>query len=171
MNFYRATILTLFVAVIYTPTARAGESVMVAAQETEASVAPRAAHLRLISLPELEFGLRATIKCADIAESLTLSIADTFVTLDEQAIDDQRSAEATLTVPASQIALAANSRFCLKDNVASEGELLVPGLATVHASLRCRNEEGVTVLFASAPLQVRLLCNRPSTGQQDLSTD
>jgi len=169
MKLNRTTILALFVAAHCISTACAGDSVVVAAQETEAAVAPRAAHLRLINLPQLEFGLRAAIKCTGTAESLTLSVADTVTTLNEEAINGERSAEVLLTVPASQLALAASRKFCLKDDAASTNELLVPGLATAHASLRCRNKDSVTVHFASAPLQVKLLCIRPLTEDQDSS--
>ena len=171
MNINRTPILALFVAAAYIPTAFAGESVVVAAKETEVVVEPRAADLQLIELPALDFGLRAAIKCTGTAESLTLSVADTHTTLGQDAIADQRSADVLLTVPAPQLALAASSGFCLKDDLASTDELLVPGLATAHASLRCRNEDGVTVHFASAPLQVRLRCSRPSSEDQDSSSD
>lgn len=171
MNLIRTSILALFLCSSYFQTAIAGESVMIAAKETEATVAPRAARLKLVNLPALEFGLRATIKCAGEAESLTLSIADTHKTLGTDAITDRRSAEMALSVPARQIALAASSTFCLKGDPAGTDELLVPGFATAHASLRCRNEDGVTVHFASAPLQVRLSCQRPSTETQDSSPD
>ena len=167
MNLIRASILALFLASSYIPTAIAGESVMIAAKETEATVTPRAARLKLVNLPALEFGLRATFKCAGKAESLTLSIADTYKTLDADAILDQRSAEMALAVPARQLALAASSTFCLQGDPASMDELLVPGFATAHASLRCRNEGEVTVHFASAPLQVRLSCQRPATETRD----
>jgi len=171
MNINRLSILALFVATGYIPLAFAGESVVVAAKEAEVVVAPRAANLKLIELPALDFGLRATIMCTGTAESLTLSIADTYTTLGQDVIADQRSADVLLTVPVPQLALAASSGFCLKDDLASTDELLVPGLATAHASLRCRNEDGVTVHFASAPLQVRLRCSRPSTEVQDSSSD
>jgi hypothetical protein len=171
MNINRASILTLFVAAAYIPTAVAGESVVIAAKEAEIVVAPRAANLRLIELPALDFDLRAAIRCTGTAESLTLSVADTFTTLGRDAITDQRSANVILTVPAPQLALAASSGFCLKDDLESADELLVPGLATAHASLRCSNENGATVHFASASLQVRLRCDRPSTEDQDSSSD
>jgi hypothetical protein len=171
MNINRASILALFVATGYIPIAFAGESVVVAAKETEVVVEPHAADLRSIDLPALDFGLRAAIECTGTAESLTLSVADTYTTLVQDAIADQRSADILLTVPARQLALAASSNFCLKDDLASTDELLVPGLATAHASLRCRNEDSVTVHFASAPLQVRLRCGRPSTEDQDPPSD
>lgn len=171
MNINRISILALFVATGYISTAFAGESVVVAAKEAEVVVTPQAANLKLIELPALDFGLRATIKCTGTAESLTLSIADTYTTLQQDAIADQRSADVVLTVPVPQLTLAASSGFCLKDDLESADELLVPGLAMAHASLRCRNEEGATVHFASAPLQVRLRCSRPSTEDQDSSSD
>lgn len=171
MNFNRPSILALFVVANCIPAAFAGENVTVAAKETEAVVAPRAAQLRLVNLPTLDFSLRATIKCAGEAESLTLSIADSYTTLDKEAITDQRSADALVTVPSSQLALAASSSFCIKDDETSTDELLVPGMATAHASLRCANDSGVTVHFASAPLQVRLRCHRPSDEDQDSLPD
>jgi len=172
MNINRVSILALFVATGYIPTAFAGESVVVAAKETEVVVEPRAANLRLIDLPALDFSLYAAMECNGTAESLTLSVADTYTTLGQDAIADQRSADILLTVPAHQLTLAASSSFCLTDDLASmDEELLVPGLATAHASLRCRNEDVVTVHFASAPLQVRLRCSHPSTEDQDPSSD
>jgi hypothetical protein len=171
MNINRVSILALFVATSYIPTAFGGESVAVAAEEAEIVVAPRAANLKLIELPALDFALRATFECTGMAESLTLSVADTYTTLGQDAIADQRSANLLLTVPAPQLSLAASSSFCLRDDLASANELLVPGLATAHASLRCRTDEGVTVHFASAPLQVRLNCGRPSTEDQGPPSD
>ncbi|MDH5454618.1 MAG: hypothetical protein OEY37_01020 [Gammaproteobacteria bacterium] len=167
MKLKRQSILALFVAAVYVPTAMAGESVVIAAQEATATLVPRAPKMQLVNLPALDFGLRAAIKCSGTAESLTLSVADSHVTLDKDALADRRSAEVTLTVPARQIALAASGNFCVADDDDAErsDELLVPGMATAHASLRCNNEGRISVHFASAPLQVRLHCSR--TGAED----
>ena len=149
--------------------ASAGDGVVVAARETAAVVTPRAADLLLVNLPALEFALRAAIQCKGEPVSLTLSIADTYTTLDAGFLGDRRAAEATLTGPARQLALAASSRFCLADDDESTNELLVPGLATVHASLQCLHEGQRAVHFASAPLQVRLRCERPPADNQEVS--
>lgn len=149
--------------------ASAGDGVVVAARETAAVVTPRAAELRLVNLPALEFALRAAIRCKGERVSLTLSIADTYTTLDAEILGDQRAAEATLTVPARQLALAASSRFCLADDDESTDELLVPGFATAHASLQCLHEEQRAVHYASAPLQVRLRCERAPADDQEES--
>lgn len=138
----------------------ANGDVVVAAKETAAVVTPRNARHRLVNLPALEFGLRAAIRCKGDAASLTLSIADTFSTLGRDELAGKRSAEVTLTVPATQLALAASSKFCIAGDDQSTDELVVPGLATVHASLRCERAENRTIHYASAPLQVRIHCSR-----------
>ena len=158
------TILALFLAalatvVASTPVAAAGD-IVVAAPEATALVPARSASLKLVNLPALKFGLRAAFKCKGDPVSVTLSIADTHATLGPEQLADQRSAEATLTVPPQQLALTANSRFCIADDANTDNELLVPGLATAHVSLRCSSENGESVHYASAPLQVRLICER-----------
>ena len=146
--------------------AYADEGVVVAARETTAVVKPRSAKLRQLNLPALEFALRAVIRCKGDPVSLTLSVADTFMTLDSEALREQRAAETTLTVPAGQLALATSSEFCVANDVASVNEVLVPGLATVHASLQCMHEGRLAAHFASAPLSVRLSCERPPVENQ-----
>lgn len=156
-------ILALFAALftVAAPSASFGAGdIVVAAQETEAIVAPRAAHLELVNLPTLEFGLRAAFQCRGEPVSVTLSVADTFVSLGREQLAGRRAVEATLAVPARQLALAASSRFCIDEQPGSANELLVPGLATAHASLVCENDRGAAIESASAPLSVRIVCAR-----------
>lgn len=147
--------------------AAADDGIIVAARETTAVVTPRAADLPLVNLPALEFALRAAIRCTGNPVSLTFSIADTFTTLDSESLGDQRAAETTLTVPPLQLALVSSSRFCLADDDASTNELVVPGMATAHASLTCLDDGRRAVHFASAPLQVRLSCERAPDDDQE----
>ncbi len=150
-----------------TPGPATAGDIVVAARETAASVAPAEAPRELVNLPALEFGLRAAFKCSGSPVSLTLSVADTHTTLPQDQLTDQRSAEATLKVPTRQLALAASSPFCIADDPDSSDELLVPGFATVHASLRCSGDDGESAHFASAPLKVRLICERASGAGQE----
>ena len=150
----------------------ADSSVVVAAQETRVSVAPRSARLRLVNLPTIDFAVRAAIRCSGIPTSLTLSITDTFESRDTQELDGQRAIETTLTVPPRQLALAASRQFCIRDDDNSVNELLVPGFVTAHASLRCEKDGVSTMHFASAPLQLRLACDRPpADDDQEASED
>lgn len=171
MNCKQVPILALFVAANVTPCAHADGSVIVAAKQAEAIVAPRAPGRKLVKLPALDFHLRASLRCPGNAESLTLSVADTVTTLGSAELGDQQSAEASLTVPARQVALAASSHFCLENDPTSADELTVPGLVTAHASLRCAIDDRISAHFASAPLQVRLLCARETVEDQEPPSD
>lgn len=157
-----AVILALFATVItaFAFPVHADDDIVVAARETEVRVAPRAAHLRLVNLPTLEFALRAAYRCRGDVVSLTLSVSDTVRTLASEALADQRAAEVSLAVPAQQVAMAATASFCVAGDPESADELEVAGFATAAASLRCSQEGGDSVRYASAPLTVRLVCER-----------
>ena len=170
----RVCILALFVFAAADSPAIADSMIVVAAQEVEATVAPRPARARVVNLPPLTFKLRAAIRCAGEPVSVTLSVADTFVTRKGDELAGQRATEASLTVPSRQLAMASSRNFCIEDGNESEDELFAPGFATAHASLRCETEAGFSVLYASAPLNVRLNCARQpdeSTVDQDSSSD
>lgn len=159
-------ILPLFSFAAAVSTAVADNVIVVAAQETVASVAPPSVRDSVVSLPPLTFKLRAAIRCVGDPVSVTLSVADTFVTRDRDELDGQRAAEASLTVPAQQLAMAPVRKFCTDDENESEDELLAQGFATVHASLQCEDESGISVLYASAPLNVKLSCVRQSNDSE-----
>ena len=167
MNAVRPFILALFLASVCISPAIGDNNVVIAAQETEAIVAPRAKNLRLINLPALTFSLRAALRCKGEPTSLTLSIADTFQTLGKDELAGQRAAEASLTVPAQQLALAATSRFCIDGDTETSDELLVPGITTAQASLLCESGTSKSVHYASTPLQITLTCDRGPEKSQE----
>lgn len=156
------TILAPFLALMMTIAlpANAENEIVVAAQETEVRVAPRAAHLRLVNLPALEFALRAAYRCRGEVISLTLSVSDTVQTLARDVLADQRAAEVSLAVPAQQLAMADSGGFCVAGDPDSANEMRVAGFATAAASLRCSRDGDDSVRYASAPLTVRLVCAR-----------
>jgi hypothetical protein len=155
---------------IFSPAAADG-NIVVAARETTVVVPPRAARLERVNLPAVEFALRAAIECKGEAVSVTLSIADTFMTIGRDALLGQRAAEATVEVPADQLALVANHAFCIAEDQATSDELLLPGFTTAHASLRCTNDSVESLHFASAPLQLRLSCAREPDAPQAASDE
>ncbi len=167
MSHPRVPILALFA--LAAAAAQADGSIVMAAQETEAAVEPASPNRRLVALPRLEFALRAAIRCKGTPVSVTFSIADTVATLAGEELVERRAVESVLAVPPGQLALAASSRFCIVDDDESSDQLLVPGFATAHASLRCEHDEKPSVHFASAPLQVRLSCARAPESPQDAS--
>ena len=167
MSYVQLTILALFLVTVCVSPAVPDGNIVIAAQETEATVAPRPESLRLVNLPALTFSLRAAIHCKGEPVSVTLSVADTYRTLIKDELEGQRAAEATLTIPARQLALAATNSFCVKDKPATSDRLLVPGLTTAQASLLCTNEAGTSMHYASVPLQISLICDRASEMTQE----
>ena len=151
---FAATVVTLV------PSARAETDIVLAAPETEIHVAPRAAHIRFVNLPPLEFSLRAAYRCRGEVVSLTISVSDTAKTLAGVELADHRAAEARLIVPARQVAMADNGAFCVIGDPQSADEIMVEGFATAAASLRCNNDGRESMRYASAPLTVRLRCSR-----------
>lgn len=171
MSYRHTNILALFAAAVCISPAFADGNIVIAAQESEALVTARPPNLRLINLPPLTFSLRAAIRCKGEPRSVTLSISDTHQTLDAEELAGQRSAEASLTVPARQLALAATSRFCIEGDKETSDKLLVPGFSTAQASLRCATDDGMSVHYASVPLQVSLTCERAMESAQDSSSE
>jgi len=172
MNHFPVPILALFLSAVCILDASAENRVFLAAQETEAIVEARTTQQRLINLPALAFDLRVAIECPGESESLTLSVADTFTTLGREDIAGHRSAETSLSVPARQLTLAASNNFCIKSDIEETvDELVVPGFLTAFASLRCAGQDGPSMHFASAPLQVRLKCGREPAEAQESSAD
>lgn len=171
MSSVRLSILALFLSSVCTSPAIGDSNVVIAAQDTEAIVAPRAKNLRLINLPALTFSLRAAIRCQGEPTSLTLSIADTYRTLGKDELAGQQATEASLTVPAQQLALAATSRFCIDGDTETSDELLVPGITTAQASLVCASDTNTSVHYASTPLQISLTCDRGPEETQEPSSE
>lgn len=156
------SILAPFAALLATfaHPAAADAEIVVAARETAVRVAPRSAQLRLINLPALEFALRAAYRCRGEAVSLTLSVSDTVQSLARDALADRRAVEVRLVVPARQVAMADSGAFCVASDPESADELQVAGFTSAAASLRCQHDGNQSVSYASAPLTVRLVCER-----------
>lgn len=130
------------------------------ANETLAQLVSRQKGPQQVRLPSLEFSLLATVACpsdTDV-EAITVSIADTHKRFGHAEVADEEALEVRISVPASQIAPVAIGDFCTDGGPGDEKGLLVPGIATAQASLRCRSDTGLSVYFASAALPVRLDC-------------
>lgn len=168
----RLCILAPIVALIAAPvpSSRADSDLVLAAQETEVRIEPRASQLRLVNLPVLEFGIRAAYRCHGEPLSLTLSVSDTAQTLGPQELAGQRAAEVRLVVPAQQIAMADSGAFCVAGDEGSADEIHITGFATAAASLRCVRDGSESIRYASAPLAVRLSCSRDEDQEPPVSS-
>ena len=113
--------------------------------------------------PTVTFAVLAQFDCPGdtIAESVVVSIADTFWRGIPAA--GEGSVTASLAVPGDQIVPMDTGDFCLAGATTSGEELLLPAVATAHVSLRCRDESGLAVHFASVAMPLRLSCDVEGT--------
>jgi len=140
---------------------------MITVQATEAT-----AHLESRSsdrpharLPALDLSLRASFACPEdtVADSLTVSVSDTHRRYGAKEIANTSVFEASLRVPAEQLAPISAPDFCVDGAPMDEEGLLLTGVATAQVSLHCRGEpKSSSVHFASVALPVRLHCRAVS---------
>ncbi|MGB5336164.1 MAG: hypothetical protein WBN07_11135 [Woeseiaceae bacterium] len=144
---------------------------MLAARASSAELEPRDEKRHLVVLPALDAAVVATIECAAGARpvSLTVSISDTYRHFGPELLADSRVLEATLELPASQLAPVSVAEFCVKGEVATDQILELPGIATAQVSLRCQNDdESTSMHFGSLPIPVSLYCR--GAGEPDPSS-
>lgn len=143
-----------------TGTALAESPLTVHALEASAQISPRVPGAAQTRLPSLEFSIFANINCAAGAKALsvTVSAIDTHQRIDLAETPNAESVEASLHLPANQLAPVSFVEFCVVGTPPDEEGLLVPGIATAQVSLRCRSEARTSVHFASVSLPLRLLC-------------
>lgn len=130
------------------------------AKEASVQIEVREAAQQRIQLPPLDLSVVAEISCPAEAEpeSVTISVADAHTRFGADAIADAPTVEAVISVPARQLAPVTAAGFCVAGSVQDGEELLLPGVGTAQASLRCGNENGSSVYFSSAALPLRLIC-------------
>ncbi|MDH3439810.1 MAG: hypothetical protein OEM63_03585 [Gammaproteobacteria bacterium] len=142
------------------------------ANAPEVSIPTRPDGRNFMRLPELEYNIVADMLCPDglARESLSLSIADTRVT---RAIDAETGSrlELSVRVPAAQIGPVAVNQFCTAENVAAGGRrtLRIPSVLSAQAALLCVSETGREMTYASAPLDVMLLCESADQPQTEMT--
>lgn len=134
-----------------------------------AALQPLAEGRRLLRLPTLEFqfGIDASCGTDQAVASVSISIADTRKTLSAEAFRDNAVVNATVTLPARQIAPIAVDGFCPESQTESSS-LLIQGAVTAHLSLRCASADGDSISYASESLDVTVVCD---TGSSDQGTE
>lgn len=149
-------------AVAETPLHRLG----IAVDTPAVTVGPWAAGRTLVSLPTLEFNFRLEPLCADgwQPRSLSLSVADSRLTLAPTgAPGASDTLEASLTVPAAQLAPLPVAGFCESPTEGGEpqsgvAELTIDAAVSAQASLLCSNGDAERLTFVARPLAVTLVC-------------
>ena len=132
--------------------------------DAEPAVAVIALHeggRKLVQLPELEFVLSVSPRCAANGrpESLSITIADTRATLRGEALQDASAVDVPVRISANQLAPLALQEFCT-DPAAEGDSITLSSALTAQASLRCARGEQQSIVFAAEPLDIRVYCIR-----------
>lgn len=142
----------------------ANNKLTVQALEAVAQISPHAAGQRQIYAPKLSFSLQTRFACRGNAVPILLSIGIADTLYRHVPAAGERSLLATVEIPARQIAPINIGDFCVAGHDGVGDELLLPGVATAHVSLRCDVSSPPVVQVSSVPLPLRLRCT-PAEGQ------
>lgn len=134
------------------------------------SVETRSAGRNFIRLPSIDYQFSIHAVCAESMKprSLSLSIADTRIFLDNTDLDSRLPLSVSVRIPADQIAPVALDEFCAiaDDGPKSRRVIEISGILSAQASLRCENEDSSEVVYASSALDVSLQCHESRTDEE-----
>lgn len=135
-----------------------------------ANVMPRGRERAPLHLPDLEYQFSIDAVCRDDLSpaSLSLAVADSRRTFNAEQIVAGALDDIRLLVPAEQIAPVMIADFCVVEGDADQAITSASSLTlTVHAalsaqaSLLCIGDTGRSMKYASANLDVILICESP----------
>lgn len=141
-------------------TTSAGE-LSLSASTPEVSLSTRPTGRNFMRLPSLRYEFVVESQCPEglSPEALSLSIADTRVTKNQE---DIASAATSLSVdvPASQIGPVAVEKFCTAESIEQEvsQSLRLSSVLSAQSSLLCVGDAGDDMTYTSASLDVVLQC-------------
>jgi hypothetical protein len=142
-----------------------------------ANVMPRSRERAPLLLPDLEYQFSIDAVCRDDLSpaSLSLAVADTRRTFDAEQIVAGALDDIRLLVPAEQIAPVVIANFCVAEgdadqSITSATSLTVHAALSAQASLLCIGDTGRLMKYASANLDVMLVCESPGN-ESDGSAD
>ncbi len=171
------SILFVVALIVAASTARGDTDgrLLIQAQAAIVEIDPLPAGRRLILLPTLEFVLTIEPQCAASAstKSISVSVADTRKTFRATDFAEQSSIAMTLKIPRRQVGPLAIERFCQQGESADSTPqiLLVRDALTAHFALRCADGDKQSIVYATLPLDVSLLCKAANNNDTDSSTD
>lgn len=165
---------TRYISALLLPLAIAGGSANAAADELTVTVEPSLAEIgpqapgtRIVQLPDVAFTMHIAAQCdaGMQAESASISVSDTRLSLGPEALADTAAAELTIRIPRQQLAPLTIENFCFNDSSASDTQdLNIVDALTAQVSLRCVGDNRQSIIYRAAPLAVTLRCK---TGDND----
>jgi hypothetical protein len=135
------------------------DRLIVQTQPAVTSVVSLDGNRELLRLPDLEFPVRITARCSSgrTAESISISIADTRVSFDREALSDDAVLETSVQVSSSQMAPVVVDGFC-SSGAGSPDPLLLSTVLTAQISLRCVSDVEQSIAFRARTLDVLVHC-------------
>lgn len=174
----RSHSLLFIVALIVATSTAKGDThgrLLIQAQAAIVEIDPLPAGRRLILLPTLEFVITIEPQCAAPAstKSISVSVADTRETFRATDFTEQTSIAMTLKIPHRQVGPLAIEQFCQQGETAESAPqiLLVRDALTAHFALRCADGDKQSIVYATQPLDVSLLCKAANNRDPDSSVD
>jgi len=143
------------------PIALADGQLSVVASTPEVEIAPLPPGPRIIHLPDTTFTLTITALCSDgmHAESASISIADTSLTVGAELLADTATTEQSIRVPRNQLAPLSIDNFCVSDAAKEENrDLHITDALTAQLSLVCVDAARRSISYQAAPLGMTLRC-------------
>lgn len=159
--------LSCVLAVLSTMPASAEMLLKFSADTPTANVLPRGRERAPLQLPDLEYQFRIDAACRESLSpvSLSVAVADTRRTFTAKQIDDGALQDVRLVIPAAQIAPVVIADFCVAESDTGNTSPAAPSSLTVHAalsaqaSLLCAGDQDRSMKYASASLDVVLVCD------------
>ena len=148
----------------WTAHAAVADELRIGANTPSVEVSTRPASRNFMPLPSLDYAFDVDLQCTAPFEArgVSLSIADTRISLDKDQLENPSARRVSLTIPADQIPPVRIESFCLADRAESDAEerVEIPAVLSVQGSLVCANEEESRITYTSTPLDVIVNCVR-----------
>jgi hypothetical protein len=129
-------------------------------------IEPRPPGMRVLRLPTMEFMLRINADCANdlLAESVSISVADTRENLGAEALAEPGTIEKAIRIPRKQMGPLALENFCVADDFDNDATRIeVRDALSAQLSLKCVGESRQTIVYQTVALGVTLACMRPAS--------
>jgi len=132
------------------------------------TVAPRPAGRTTMRLPGLTYELSVTVDCEANGQpdSVSISVADSRASISAEELQASRELGLQLRIPSNQIAPLRLEHFCVDDGTDHSGSfspnrIMIQGVVSAQASLRCVTETTNSMMYVSKPLDIMLECAVP----------
>ena len=159
----KSLLISYLAAVVTVGLSAPGEAndLSVAADTPTVTVSTRPARRNFMELPALQYHFRIEAACSagQSADTFSLSIADTRVSLPKDRLAE-RSNEITVTIPAGQIPPVRIEGFCIaeSDELPEEESVRISSVLSAQSSLICVGDAGDDITYTSTPLDVLVNC-------------